>query len=84
MGCKQSRSKPFGGDLQILWAKQPEIPTILSLCAEFLQRPPAAIENGLFRIPASRYVDSKPSEIGELQTLRQNPSASSTTDQKNS
>ena len=74
MGCKHSRSKPFGGDLQILWAKQPEIPTILTLCASFLQQPPAAIENGLFRIPASRYVDIKPSETGELQTLRQNPS----------
>jgi hypothetical protein len=74
MGCNVSRSKPFGGDLTVQWAQTPEIPNILILCGKFLELPPATVERGLFRTPASRYVDAKPTELGELSNLRLNPS----------
>jgi hypothetical protein len=74
MGCKQSRSIPYGGDLQVMWTQNPEIPGIVVLCGDFLKTIPSCIEKGLFRTPASRYVDTRPSDKGELEALRQNPS----------
>jgi cell division septum initiation protein DivIVA len=74
MGCNQSKSKPYGGSLSVMWAQSPEIPIILILCGKYLELPPACIENGLFRTPASRYIDSKPTESGEAEALQQNPS----------
>ena len=29
MGCSTSRSKPYGGDLNVMWVQSPEIPTMI-------------------------------------------------------
>ncbi len=72
--CSSSpRSRPFGGDLRVLWAATPEVPNVLALCSTFLSRAPAAADHGLFRTPASRYVDARPAEPGVLETLKANP-----------
>ena len=73
MGCTTSRAKPFGGDLNIMWALNPEIPQILILCGKFLELPPASIQRGLF-CSGGRLGDTKPSEPGVLEALRQDPS----------
>jgi len=36
MGCKQSRSIPYGGDLQVMWTQNPEIPGIFDLVSLLL------------------------------------------------
>lgn len=74
MGCFVSTaSKPFGGDLSVLYALAPEVPRVLELCAAYLERAPAAHDAGLFRTPSSRYVDFPPHDSGVLEALRANP-----------